>query len=364
MLLGMRDFLNLISVVGRKIGTVARLVRESGIRGLLRYASRRFKYPILRVAVQLAPGKAHLKRPHTIQIEASSRCNLRCPSCSLSRELGPGRNISVDELGRILDGLPFVPSAISLNGIGEPLVNPAFFGLVDLLAERGIDCSFYTNGSLLDETRRRRIVERANVAFVGISCDSADPERFERLRYGARYERWTADVGAFVNMARARSARPIGLVMSVVVSGENVDELEAIVRLAASLQFPAVQFSELVPHDEEAQAMALDSARLAGLERSALARLGGKLGVEVGFAGLRAVKDRRLNCFQPWEYAQITAEGDVLPCCVIVGSVQAPIMGNIHATPFDLIWRGSTFRTFRDGSARGTEPICARCPYH
>lgn len=151
--------------------------------------------------------------------------------------------------------------------------------------------------------------------------------------------------------------------MSTVVSKGNVAEFDAIVMLAARLGIAQLQFSEVFPHDDEARAMALTEGERACLDRPSLVRLGESLGVAVSFAPSRGARPERLNCFQPWEYAQLTAEGDVMPCCAVVGSREVPIMGNLYATSFEEIWRGARFRAFRQASARGTNPRCARCPY-
>jgi len=71
-----------------------------------------------------------------------------------------------------------------------------------------------------------------------------------------------------------------------------------------------------------------------------------------------------LNCFQPWEYAQLSVEGDVLPCCAILGSDQAQVMGNVHTADFRQIWTGPKYREFRAAAAEGRNAVCNRCPYY
>ena len=47
----------------------------------------------------IAPGRPR-RFPTKIQIEATSRCNLRCPSCSHSREEGKGQHLTPDNFRR------------------------------------------------------------------------------------------------------------------------------------------------------------------------------------------------------------------------------------------------------------------------
>jgi radical SAM protein with 4Fe4S-binding SPASM domain len=347
-----------------KIRSARRIVGNSGVAGLLRYSTRRYKYPLLRFAVWLNPSGARTRAPHVVQIEVSSKCNLRCPSCSLSREPAAGRNLSPVEFATILNRLSFRPSLISLNGIGEPLVNPNFFDLLDYLVARGIGCTFFTNGTLLTERVSKEIFARPNVHFVGISCDGATKETFERLRFGADFAGWKASVRAFVREASRRQQNPVQVTMSTVVSSRNKDELGSLVELAADLGFPSVQFSQVFPHDEVAASMALTEEQCVALDRRGLIVLGKQRGVAVSFSPEHWKVPRGLNCFQPWEYVQISAEGDVLPCCVVVGSGSAPVMGNLLRQSFSDVWSGPRFRQFRQSSARFKNPFCACCPYH
>ena len=90
----------------------------------------------LKLAVLCVAPERPRRFPVRLQIEPTSRCNLRCPCCSHSREAGDGHDLSAEDFRRILDCLPWAPTRVILSGIGEPLMNPQFFALVDILAER------------------------------------------------------------------------------------------------------------------------------------------------------------------------------------------------------------------------------------
>jgi radical SAM protein with 4Fe4S-binding SPASM domain len=353
-----------MSVLQRKLKTATKLFREQGLAGVTRFTLHRYKYPYLRAYLRWFPERTPLKRPHVVQIEVSSKCNLRCPSCSLTREITPARNMDPEELRLLLDKLPFRPDSVSLNGIGEALVNPGIFRIIDLLAERGIQASFYTNGTLLNERIRGEILRRPNVTFVGISCDGATKEVFEELRYGAKLEVWKENVRAFVSAVQARAPRPIMVNLNTVISRINRGELLQIIELAASLGFRHHQMTDLVPNDETSAAMALSAEESAEIDREGLIAHGARLGVEVAFTSLSKRPQPYLNCLQPWEYIQISVEGDILPCCAILGSDKAEVMGNLHHESFAEIWDGDRFRRFRGTAGRGTNPICNACPYY
>jgi radical SAM protein with 4Fe4S-binding SPASM domain len=353
-----------MAIILRKLKTGLDLYRKQGLKAVMIFASHRYKYPFLQVLVRVAPGWTPLKHPHVVQIEVSSKCNLRCPSCSLTRETTPARNMALEELRSLVEKLPFRPQSVSLNGIGEALVNPAFFEIVDLLRERSISCSFYTNGTLLNERVRGEILRRENISFIGISCDGASKEVFEELRFGAKLESWRANVEAFVAGAAKRRPSPLQITMSTVLSRRNQHEIFDIVKLAADLGFKLIQISDIVENDEVTAAMALTPEENAALDRSGIVAYAASLGVSAAFSSESKKPRPHLNCFQPWEYVQISAEGDVLPCCAILGSNKTKIMGNLHQEDFAAIWEGPAFRDFRATAARGTNPVCNECPYY
>ena len=206
----------------------------------------------------VAPGPRRF--PTVIQIEATSRCNLRRPSCSHSREEGKGQHLALEDFREIPNRLPRRPKRVVLSGIGESLLNPEFFSLVDVLAERGIKCEFYTNGTLLAPPVRQAILSRPNIDVVNISCDGAQASTFENCRVGASFTRWKQLVRDF--LAEAKETRPGGLNVGVniVVSKQNLHEIRDIVRLAADLGFDSVYVLDPIPLDDVAASLCPSAA--------------------------------------------------------------------------------------------------------
>ena len=274
--------------------------------------------------------------------------------------------MSPSEFESILDRLPFIPPSVSLNGIGEPLINPDFFKLVDILGERSAKCSFTTNGTMLTDRIRKAILARENIGYVGISCDGAQQATFEALRFGAKFEVWKDSVKRFVQSARDRQPRPITTTMKCLLSRRSLAEIAGIIDLAAELQFASVSFSDIVRNDQAAAELALTDDEWRRLDKEKMIRHGSQAGVRVSFNFRRdsAPAKGKLRCYQPWEYALVLAEGDVLPCCAVLGSARARVMGNILQQDFSEIWSGREFQEFRRTAANGTNEVCGLCPFY
>ncbi len=304
--------------------------------------------------------------PIRIQIEATSKCNLRCPCCSHSREKDTGRHLTEEDFRRILDRLPWSPESVVLSGIGEPLMNPHFFSLVDILAERRIKCEFFTNGTLLTTRMRQAILARPNIYAISISCDGAEKATFENLRLGADFESWKQSVHDFLTAAKEQPGRTLSVGLNVVVSKGNLNEIRDIIRLAAKLGFDSVYVLQPIPVDDIGAALCPSPTELSTVRQEDLFELAGSLGLRILFFFQRATSLLKFmpGCLQPWEYVFIRANGDVAPCAAVFGSEKGAIMGNIFQQEFNAIWCGEPFREFRRTSASGTNALCRICPYY
>src|SRR5918996_4566795 len=74
--------------------------------------------------------------PQSIQIECTTRCNLKCTFCELSYWTEKPADLKFDNIQKMVDHLPKL-KRIDLTGIGESLMNREFFQIVELLKARG-----------------------------------------------------------------------------------------------------------------------------------------------------------------------------------------------------------------------------------
>ena len=69
------------------------------------------------------------------------------------------------------------------------------------------------------------------------------------------------------------------------------------------------------------------------------------------------------RCFRPWEVVYITAQGNVLPCCISPFSTvdySSIILGNIFERPLEEIWLGEKYQDFRKRHQTATPPKCCQ----
>src|SRR5205085_2962634 len=127
--------------------------------------------------------------PRAIQVEVTGACNLRCAMCLVSYRPALGKTsgaMDLESFRRLVDELPELEQ-VTMQGLGEPLLAPDFFPMLEHLASRGIRMGFNTNGTLLTRERAARLVA-LGVDWLHVSLDGATPPTYEAIRGRSRFE--------------------------------------------------------------------------------------------------------------------------------------------------------------------------------
>jgi MoaA/NifB/PqqE/SkfB family radical SAM enzyme len=171
--------------------------------------------------------------PSHLEIDFSSRCNLRCPMCHQAKLDMGNLRLSKTDLDTLIDSLPF-RETVMIAGLGEPLLYRGLAEFLPYLRRYQCQSHLFTNGQLID----RHLHLLHNLDRISVSFDGATVSTFEYLRKNASFARVCA------NVIKLRAAAPqTRIVTSTVISNRNVHELTDLVRLAASLGFDEVHLS-------------------------------------------------------------------------------------------------------------------------
>lgn len=320
-------------------------------------------------------GTVVARPPDELYLEVTNRCNLRCTTCPQSWGMPEGSaDLSAERANYVLDQLPDVRRVV-LHGIGEPTLNPALPQLIATVKERRAYALFNTNGLLL----RGRLLEAlalSGLDEVRVSVDAATPQTYKRVRGADGFSRILANVKALAaTKIRLGSSTPrVSLWMTGMKT--NIAELPALVRVAAESGISEVYLQRLVYSGRgraqrgEALYGRLDQRELASLE--AAQALATSLGVTLrgsnealpGAAQAQKAVAWRA-CRRPWSLVYITANGNVLPCC-IAPFTEAPygglVLGNAFREPLETIWNGPLYQRWRERMLAGEPPpACANC---
>lgn len=316
--------------------------------------------------------------PRELYIETTNRCNLKCRTCPQYFGMPEDfADLTPPLVERILDQFPFVRRVV-LHGIGEPLLNKDLPHIIENVKRRGAYALFNTNGLLL----RGRLVEpivRCGLDELRVSVDSASPETYALVRGADGFDRIIENLRGL-----ARLKRSIGIStpkVSLWITGlkSNVAELPALVRLADEIGVREVYLQRLVysgrglaVRDEALFRQAADP-ELAAVRQAE--RLANELGIELKGSGEASAAEMVAGqgtdagsyraCRRPWSLMYVTANGNVLPCCIapFTGAhYDGMVLGNIFEESAEKIWNGQRYQQWRQAMLSGDPPeACAGC---
>jgi radical SAM protein with 4Fe4S-binding SPASM domain len=312
--------------------------------------------------------------PRRLQLEVTGSCNLACRMClvryrpKLSRRAGA---LDLDLFRRLLDELPDLEE-ITLQGLGEPLLAPGLWEMIELATSRGIRVGFNTNATLLSRPAAERLVA-SGARWVHVSLDGPSAETYESIRDGADFERVRRNLAGLLQARRAAGSATPRVLIVLVAMRRNVETVPELVDLAAGLGADGV-FVQNLSHDfqdagdtsyDEIRAFVEDEQLWEGdpAAQAAFAearRRAGRAGLELRLPGRGHPAPRAADepgCSWPFDAAYITHEGRVQPCCMVMGSERATL-GELTGRSFSDVWQDAPYQAFREALQSDDPPAC------
>lgn len=330
-------------------------------------------------------------RPRNVFIEITNHCNLLCETCPRTfTTYEQPQTLAWDDFVRVVEQFPDMERAV-LHGIGEPLLNKDLPRMIVYLKVRGVYVLFNTNATLLTEDWARKLIE-SGLDEIRVSIDGANPKTYALIRGAPLFHKVVGNLKRFIEIQKelqAATPRP-----SLWMTGmkENIAELPAVVRLAAHIGVPEVYLQRMVYyHDADGAPGMLDDGH--GLfvtfdeivnrivtESVALAH---SLGVVLRASGATTPQHSLKGegaitsdvpqrpwaaCMRPWTTAYVTANGNLLPCCIspfATPDYESLKLGNVFDQPMDKTWNADSYQEWRTRLLSDhPHEACAGCGVH
>ncbi len=304
-----------------------------------------------------------------VTLYLSERCNSRCVTCDYWRH---GRaDMRLDSVRRLLPDLARLHTQVALISGGEPLLNPEWSQIAELLRSRGLKLWLLTSGlSLAKHARRAATLFDA----ITVSLDATDRETYQAIRGLDAFEKVCQGIRAAAQSGAAVSVR-------VTLQRANYRQLRHFVQLSAALGAQQVSFLAVDVANPHAFARTGDFARDVALQPQDLPVLGAlldeleRLHAQDFRAGLIGDSPRKLRRIQQYfaavcglapypgvrcnvfEYsAVIGATGRVSPCFFIGGPANALARDDLAS-----VLNQRSMSRLREGIRAGERTECARC---
>src|SRR5690606_17788058 len=271
-------------------------------------------------------------------------CNLRCRMCAIryrkdGQPPGPPAFMDFDVFTRLVDQMDRM-AVLHLQGLGEPMMHPRFFDMVEYAVGKGVRVTTNTNLTLLNRKRAIRAVE-SGLAELHASLDGASAGVYEAIRTRARYSRVVANLEGLLAVRRARAVLRPSITIVFVVMRRNVHELPGLVRQAGRwvveevfVQHLCHDFGESTLPAEYAPMREFVSAEsIVGDASGTIDELLAAAREEAERAGLelrlpRFAPKAAPGCDWPRRGIYLSWQGIAMPCCM-VGTPDRVDLGNM-----------------------------------
>jgi radical SAM protein with 4Fe4S-binding SPASM domain len=306
--------------------------------------------------------------PVCLYLETTNRCNLLCRHCPRTfASVERPADLTFEQMKTVVDQVPNLKQAV-LHGIGEPLINKELPQMIRYLKDHGVYVLFNSNATMVYGHIQRQLID-AGLDEFRVSLDAADAETFARVRGLPRFDLIVKNVREFVALKNEVGVSNPKLSLWLVGMKETLDQLSAFVRLAHDIGVGEVYLQRLVFFEDEQHGDGLarsDQALFGSVEEQELRsiaeaqEIAARLGIVFNASGAAAPEQSLMPrddgqpwslCRRPWTLMYITANGNVLPCCIAPfaeRNYDSLILGNAFERPLMEIWNDHLYQNFRN----------------
>ena len=182
-----------------------------------------------------------------IYLELTQRCNLHCANCFRQNWTSVDTQMTQEIFDHFLMSIKDIPSLkeIILGGIGEPTIHPNFIEWVNLLPN--VELTVTTNAYYWKEEIFQILAQRFD--RIVISVDGLE-STFKKLR-SFEFEILENNVNKLIRIRNELGNYKPFLIAQIVLSKDNVEEIEELIPKLAKMGFMKLIISNLLPQNEQ-----------------------------------------------------------------------------------------------------------------
>lgn len=247
-------------------------------------------------------------KPSRIRLEASSFCQLRCPSCPTtgghtSPAIGGGF-LKFENFQKLLDNAPAL-ERIELSNYGEVFLNPHLLRIFELAQAKGVKIAI-ENGANLNNVKEEVLegLVKYGVHAINCSIDGATAQTYEKYRTRGNLDKVISNIKKINSYKRSYQSDYPHLRWQFIVFGHNEHEIPLAREMAQDL---GMEFYTKLNWDT-----ALSPIRNAEFVR---AETGWRSITRKEYEEEHGEKYASKICHQLWDDPQINWDGKVIGCC-------------------------------------------------
>jgi radical SAM protein with 4Fe4S-binding SPASM domain len=293
--------------------------------------------------------------PEYLQIESTTRCNLKCKTCIRSAKENYDMDLGLfKSIINQLRWSRFGTKQVDLTGVGEPLLNPDLVSMVEYAKRGSFKVGFTTNLTTLNESTAEKLIN-TNLDYVYVSFDGATKKTFEKLRVGANFEKVNSNISMFLKKRNDKNKSLPIVKLTATVSYDNSKEILGLIKIAEDLKVNSINFNRQITPGKEHWKH----------EFHAVPVWKQRPNVKIGRMAIPLKKPQPCVALKG---CYITHDGKVLPCNSLIQILPRREyyrvqVGDLKQNTLHEIWFSKNYRLFRTHLALGRRPsFCNYCP--
>lgn len=333
--------------------------------------------------------------PSSVGVELTSRCNLRCQYCSVPHAPAYGaEDLRADFMSKSLELLRGVPlQSLSLSGRGEISYAEHWPSVLRRYQELPVPTQLISN--LAIPLSWEQACALASIDALGFSVDTLDRDLLRRVRKGADLRNIIANMGMLKAAAVHIGKAQLNFDLFSVVTVATVSSLSTVAAFAVAmgagtwhLQDLVMDYSDLAEEVDTRHLSVLSPAEMkqaaADIDRARTIAEAGGVRVDIwppfeAFLNGAPVESSEItsahlgrhrrhaiplkpgetrDCFQPWDYVLLMANGGAEPCCGGYGAIGS----YTDANSIEEVANGEGFQALRRELLSGDlSELCRKC---
>jgi len=210
----------------------------------------------------LAILKGKIIPPQELEIQPSSKCNLRCTHCfgktltneNLEDKIGEKEiEVLAEKINNYKEGDFEIESVKFCGTTGEPLINPAMIHGINLFKDLGKNIVVFTNGLYLDKfyQGKKYLEYFTDINRLNISLDAGSERTFKNLKGRVGFSRTVKSLGELIEKKNGK----LKINVSYVISEKNPNEIVKTTKLMDDLGVDEIRFRVDITNPEKIHAL-------------------------------------------------------------------------------------------------------------
>ncbi|MFA5388599.1 MAG: SPASM domain-containing protein [Candidatus Omnitrophota bacterium] len=307
-----------------------------------------------------AANKHKYTFPSYLQLEPTSRCNMKCRNCTRD-VLSASGDMEFNDFIKVVGQFPFLKE-VKLQGLGEPLLNASLFKMAEHLKKKNITTYIASNATLITEENARYMIKYFDK--IEISLDAFGKDKIKEIRGVDCLDSILKGIRLLISANNSNADIAVNFVMEKT----NVEDLCPLIGLISDLGVYHINIVNLQnwvsvdsKHADKRQKLSernlvMDGENAVHLKKAML--LAKTKAVHVDFV---LPEEQRGKCFWYKKGVYVSWNGYVTPCC-IRPNYEEFNFGNIFNNNIRQIWNSPAYVQFRHELNNGNAPsVCKGC---